>query len=924
MRRQYPSIQNILRLTMPILALLVFSLLMYFTPVTDIFLRTVRIVSGVIALIFIPGFYIAETLFDDDGGMTKFGFSLIFGITFQTLIVLSLYSIGSLFLYNVIDFSLALLVLTFFFTLALFVLRIRVKWRLKNVVDGTSLVVKAKAFVVKNKFLIAVFVFSLAVRLYYQSFVDAPMTDGALYLEMAKHLEATGQFTSKVIKDSWATQFFNGLGFSSHVLVYFVIAIFFSMGGIAFSSAKLMTVLVGSLVVFMIYKISKELFGKETAMIATLVASIHPLLLLYSCVLFGPEILGTLFMLTAFYFFLKSLRSDSSSSRRYAIFAGLFAGLTLETTNYIYWAFSFAILIPFLLVLTKEKISTRAKIVKFLAAFFLVGGLIVTTFLSTDQYFIHPLSSDFWITYSIIPVAFAVILFWKRNDKHLSSMYWMGVVAFVFYQFVMVRTYYLGQIIPRELVTQAGSPLPGVSLPVAILGIAFLQLQKLPALLGSYSVFWETAVVSSTVIIASLAFLSFVRVSKWKENLYIISLPLSLSMIMTLFALYPTIVHYWYYRLYISTTPFFIILSASTLWLLSKACRHMKIPTKNGASKMRARRFLFAISLAIIILFSAFFPLYGEWIAPMEQIDERVLYWEPAFDWIRMNTPENAIIMTINPREFAWYTDRSTVCPLGPPEAWGGGYGIGTSTLIDNVVRFKVSYIVVDELFHTEYTMLRYLYEKPSEAPFGFIQVFNHEDEIGKLLIYDVTAISVSMGTVDLNPSDDSYTYGMEPNINLGNLTWLYVGMDTSLSPLNTYLKFDFSRIPEERRILEAKLKLYTRNVILSGVGGSSTDLKILVNYVANDNWNEQNLTYNNQPAFHPEIFNASQLEATYSFREWLTWDVTKLVEKENNEDRVLSIALQMDYLSLSATRVEFLSKESSYKPVLEVTFTVK
>jgi hypothetical protein len=923
MRRQYSSIQNLIWLTMPILALFVFSLLMYFTPTTNIFLSAVKIVSGVIALIFIPGFYIAEAFLDDDGGMTKFGFSLIFGIAFQTLIVLSLYSIGSLFLYNEIDFSLTLLVLTFLFTSLLFVLRTRVKWRLKNVVDETSISLKAKDFVIKNKFLIAVFVLSLAVRLCYQSFVGAPITDGALYIEMAKNLEATGQFTSKVIKDSWATQFFNGLGFNLHLLTYFDIAIFFSIGGIAFSSAKLMTVLVGSLVVFMIYKISKELFGRETAMIATLVASIHPLLLLYSCVLFGPEILGTLFMLTAFYFFLKSLRSNFSTSRRYAIFAGLFSGLTLETTNYIFWGFFIAILIPFLLVLVKEKINMRAKIVKFLAAFFLVGGVIVTTFLTADMYFTHPLSSFFWVTYSTIPVVFAVILFWKRNDRRLSNIYWMGIVTFVIYQFAMVRTYYLGQIIPRESVTQVVNPLPGVSLPVAILGIAFVQLQQLPVLLGSYSIFWETVVASSIEIIVFLACLSFIRLSKWKENLYMISLPLSLSMIMTLFALYPTIVHYWNYRLYISTTPFFIILSASTLWLLSKACSHIKIPQKNGASKMHAHRFVFAISLAIIIIFSAFFPLYVEWITPMEQTYERVLYWEPAFDWIKMNTSENAIIATINPREFAWYTNRSTVCPLGPGEG-EAAYDISTSTLVDYITRFKVGYLVVDEAFHTEYIRLRYLYEKPSEAPYGFVQVFNHEDENGKLLIYDVRGISMPIGVVDLYPSDDSYTYGNGPNDNNGNVTWLYVGVDTSLSPLNTYLKFNLSRVPEGKRILDAKLRLYTRNVIVAGRGGSSTNLKILANYVADDNWNEMNLTYSNQPVFHPEIFNESQLEENYSFDEWLTWNVTRLVEKEYNEDRVLSIALQMDYLTLVATRVEFFSKESGYEPVLEVTFTVK
>lgn len=917
--KEYRSIQNVLRSIMPILALLVFSLLMYFTPTTNIFLRAVRIVSGVIALIFIPGFYIAETFFDDNRGITKFGFSLVFGLAFQILIVLSLYSIGSLFFYNVIDFSLTILVLTFFFTSLLFVLQIRVKWHLKSVVDRTSLGHKVKAFAIKNKFLIAVLVFSLTIRLYYQSFFGAPVTDGAGYMEMAKHIGTTGQFTSKIIKDSWATHFFNELGFSTHPFTIFIMSLFFSMGGVYFSSAKLMTVFAGSLVVLIVYEISKELFGKETAMIATLVASIHPLLLLYSCVIYGSEILGTLFMLTAFYFFLKSMRSSLSSSRRYGVFAGLFAALTLGTTKYNYWAFWLSTLIPFLLVLTREKIRMRAKFMRFLAAFFLVVGVIATTYLTSDMYFIHPLSSIFWITYSAVPLLFAVILFWKRNDKHMSALYWMGIVAFAVYQLLMVRTYYLGGIIPRESVTSVVQPLPGVSLPVAIIGIAILQIRNLGAFFSYYNIFWQLVLQTSTLIIVFLAFLSFIRVSKWKENLYMLSFLFSLSMFLTLFGV-ATRVTYWDYRLYLATVPFFIILSASTLWLLSKARTLREMLIEKGAFKIK--RFVFAASLAIVVLSASFFSLYGEWIIPMEGKYKRVLYWEPAFDWIRMNTPENATIMTIKPREFAWYTNRATVCALGHPAVVGGVYNIGTGTLIDLIIQFGVSYVVVDNIFHAEYKRLKFLYEDPSRAPYGFVHVFNHEDERGKLLIYDVTSVTSRIGTESMNPSDDAYTYGGTPDSNTGNLTWLYVGKYTALNPLNTYLKFNLLTIPREKEILEAKLRLYTRNVIVTGKGGASTDLEVFVDYVADDNWNEQNLTYNNQPAFYPEIFNASQLTDTYSFGQWLTWDITQLVEKEYNEDGVLSIAVEMDYLALNLTRVEFFSKESQYKPVLEITYS--
>jgi len=903
----------------PIIALLIFSLLMYFTPSTNVLPRVVRIISGAIALIFIPGFYIVKIFFEDYLGMEKFGFSLIFGLAFQGLVVLSLYSVGSLFLYNEIDFSLTILILTFIFTALLFISQFRIKQRSKKLVDVISLGGRAKAFVIDNKFLIAVFALSLVARLYYQSFVEAPITDGALYMEMAKNLEATGQFTSKVIKDSWATQYYNELGLSHHPFTYFFISVFFSMGGAYFSSAKLMTVFAGCLIVFMIYKICKELFGEETAMIAAIVASIHPMCLLFSSVIYGSEVLGTLFMLTAFYFFLTSLRAhDLSSSRRYAILAGLFAALTLGTTNYNYWAFWFGALIPFVLTLSKEGIRMRAKIMKFMGAFFLVVGIIVATFLTPDQYFLHPLSSNFWVIYSAFPVAFVIILLWRRNDKCTSSLYLMGIVAFAIYQFLMIRTYYLAQIIPRESVAPIISPLPDVSLPLAILGIAYLQLTNFLAFSSFYNISWEIMMTTSTQIIIFLAAFSFIRVSKWKENLYVISFPFFLSFIMTLFGFVPTTITFWGYRLYVAATPFFIVLSASTLGLLSKVVPSIEVPTRKSVFRMKG--IVFATPLVIIILFTSFLPLYGEWIAPMQGKYERILYWEPAFDWIKTNTPEDAIIMARKPREFAWYTNRATVCPLGSSRQ--GAFTIREKTLVDLILQFGVDYVVVDNVFYADYPYLTDLYNDPSEAPYGFTQVFNHEDDRGKLLIYDVMSVTSPIQVIYLRPSEDAYTYGNIPDANIGDFTWLYVGKGSKLDPLDTFLKFDLSPIPRPAEIVQAKLKLITRNVILKGVGGSSADLKIFVNYVADDSWNEQNVTYGNQPAFHPEIFNASQSKETYGPRESITWNITELVKKEHNEDSVLSVVVEMDYLTFESTRVEFFSKESQYEPVLEIEYS--
>lgn len=179
-------------------------------------------------------------------------------------------------------------------------------------------------------------------------------------------------------------------------------------------------------------------------------------------------------------------------------------------------------------------------------------------------------------------------------------------------------------------------------------------------------------------------------------------------------------------------------------------------------------------------------------------------------------------------------------------------------------------------------------------------------------------------------PSDDAFVSSdapdntscrkLYPEGELYSDIWdLWVGREwisaLSLMRVNrSYLKFDLSSIPNGAQITSARLKLYRVGLALQT---ETTGAPMVQCYVANDDWDENTITWNLQPSV------GEYLDSYENIAFWNTWDVTNYVQKELLGDKVASFMLRAEDESTHETSCAiFPSKEyDGYDPRLEVTY---
>lgn len=165
--------------------------------------------------------------------------------------------------------------------------------------------------------------------------------------------------------------------------------------------------------------------------------------------------------------------------------------------------------------------------------------------------------------------------------------------------------------------------------------------------------------------------------------------------------------------------------------------------------------------------------------------------------------------------------------------------------------------------------------------------------------------------TMALYPTDDAYARGgTNADINYGSDVDLVVKRVPTIPSDNreSYLKFDLQSVPGP--ISSAKLVFYGA---VTDANGSENDIHLYG--VADDQWTEGALTWNNKPAGGSEISPAITLNKT---RQWRSMDVTSYVQGESLGDRIASMVLADDNNGLI---MKIDSKERPNKPYLEIEF---
>lgn len=146
------------------------------------------------------------------------------------------------------------------------------------------------------------------------------------------------------------------------------------------------------------------------------------------------------------------------------------------------------------------------------------------------------------------------------------------------------------------------------------------------------------------------------------------------------------------------------------------------------------------------------------------------------------------------------------------------------------------------------------------------------------LILLQLTAISASSKTVELNPIEDSYIEFGEPDINNGAASDLTVtgecwwSSGEKMGDRRAYIKFDLSSIPPNAQIDSAILQLYFnyKNV--------DETCSIGCYYCSDNSWNELLINWNNAPS-HDST--ATDVNNQIAFKnQWYSWTVTDAVNK--------------------------------------------
>ena len=139
-----------------------------------------------------------------------------------------------------------------------------------------------------------------------------------------------------------------------------------------------------------------------------------------------------------------------------------------------------------------------------------------------------------------------------------------------------------------------------------------------------------------------------------------------------------------------------------------------------------------------------------------------------------------------------------------------------------------------------------------------------------------------------VNPDVDGTNYGADEVLYSG---WLGNGGEqwSMVQAFFTYLKFDLSALSEWGSVTKAEMRMYVFVVAYY----DTNPHRFGVYSVADDSWQEMQVTWNTKPDYAPTPLSEQQLTKTGgSDLGWVSWDVTGKAGNQAAGDGLLSLAL--------------------------------
>ena len=167
------------------------------------------------------------------------------------------------------------------------------------------------------------------------------------------------------------------------------------------------------------------------------------------------------------------------------------------------------------------------------------------------------------------------------------------------------------------------------------------------------------------------------------------------------------------------------------------------------------------------------------------------------------------------------------------------------------------------------------------------------------------------------NEGKDSFVSSCSPDDNFSDYVGFRIGRwDDKIR--RSYLQFDLNTLPADAVITNADLKLYQSSTF-GTVGFTISLFKITAN------WEENTITWNNQPDYHPipeSISSVIMGEST-----WLSWDVSTLLQEWVDGSITNHGIVLVGNTTVSFSEVFFRSSDyldtPDQRPKLEITYLV-
>jgi hypothetical protein len=649
-------------------------------------LENLSLIFGILCFILTPGLYVVRIL-----GRTNFdiiGYGLIFGLTI-VIINVSLYSLLSLAVSE--SFLTALILLT---VISIIILKIIA---VKRHIPLDFSCIRGHLYQSLKTPQFYIFVFAIVFH-YFFSFVNSTsmQPDAALYLDSSRTLVTNGIFSSHIIYDDTYSRMASS-GLIDHTFITYVFSLFFQIHNISFSSALLSIVFVSALLVYPVFDLAKESFGKLAAILSALILTIHPLFVYYSSILFGPEICGLLFLLLSFVFIIKGAEQKSVVK---LILAGIFLGISEE----FWWANFYMILpfVPLLLVLFSNSGQKQIPNKRFIL------NLALSSFFIFLYGIALKLSSLYFLYIPIIVAEIVFFIFFFKTKRQ---------------SFVMPLSITLGLIITtvESVIKHYALPSPVASIVKNSIGTG-LAPRALDAFTGFFKGSFLTGFMQylsylsnyGTLIILFMFVFAFLIFKNLRVKVFFGAIVIFVSILISLMP--PPV-----YPQYLSSEGRYFLLPVSLMIIvvssfLSKTIKAVlpgifsatlqmtiKIGKKIVAIRLPS---LIAIILMIAIIGAFFIPEYQSNIQLIAKENPVAKYgWtQNMLNWIQNHTNSSDVLMTSRARELAWFTNRLTVAVTTTPS-------MSSDSAFDSLVtlsqEFNATYIIADDYLYWNSPQLR-------------------------------------------------------------------------------------------------------------------------------------------------------------------------------------------------------------------------